>query len=333
MSDLRQLSVGQLSNLVIEDRCESLLLYDKGGFESSLQILTKIGIANGMDSQRLAWAVAFNINGVPLPEENQNATQRRAGGYRDRWAPDTPWSVVWPRLLRPLAPGVCGYPCTFLSELALSVACEQREDWQSPSSRPTNLEAANRAFDFVYEINNSKVLGMARKLCWHYEGLGFDPEAIAKDAWARVFLEYWSARAPRRFNGFSSISTMVRTVVRNITMDSIRSQHRSAVSVEELRERESPASEFLAASNTHIKVINPTAKMESDQLYRRAMECLEKLPPRRTVVAQMVWLRQINARRVAQILGITEQAVSLHLREARVVVGPCLQRYGFDLSG
>jgi predicted DNA binding protein len=45
----------------------------------------------------------------------------------------------------------------------------------------------------------------------------------------------------------------------------------------------------------------------------------------------MVWLRQMNAKRVAQILGVSEPAISQHLKKARDTVGKCLKEQGFNV--
>jgi RNA polymerase sigma factor (sigma-70 family) len=141
-----------------------------------------------------------------------------------------------------------------------------------------------------------------------------------------AFSTYWSTRATRRFQGFARISTMVCQVARYLAANEFRNQTRF-VSFDE-----SPSDEDAAALvHARGERIDPTAKLVSDQLYRRAEECLGSLPAKRLVVAKMVWLRQIHARRVAEILRVSEAAISQHLKLAREVVGNCLKMHGFHL--
>jgi RNA polymerase sigma factor (sigma-70 family) len=327
MSCLQLSMLGELSDLALEDRCACLLLHDQEGFASALRTMDAMGISRGMNSHRLAWAVAFNINGVPASSANGHRTGRSAGGYRDRWPADSKWPAIWSEFVRPLAEDNSGHPRTRLSELALSVACEQREDWQNPEARPLDLDVADQAFQTVYETNQLKVLGTARALCRRYPKLADEPEAIANEAWANVFCNYWSVGARQRFHGLSSISTMVCKVAQNKVIDAIRKQARFVSNDEDLDAR------VPVSSKVNGQISDPTANVISEQLYRRAKECLSNLPAKQSVVAEMVWLRQMTANRVAQILGVSEPAISQHLSKARDVVRPCMKRHGFDLSG
>ena len=49
------------------------------------------------------------------------------------------------------------------------------------------------------------------------------------------------------------------------------------------------------------------------------------------MVAGMVWLRDMRPKDVAEVLGITEAAVSQHLSHARAVVGEYPRERGIDV--
>jgi RNA polymerase sigma factor (sigma-70 family) len=320
-NSLRHVSLGQLCNLALGDRCESLLRHGQESFESALRTLDSVGVATRMDAHRLAWAVAFNVDGLPLSGAIDEGSRRSGSGYRDRWPLDTAWPVLWSVLVRPLPQDDSSYPSTLLSELALSVACEQREDWQHPSTRPIDSAVANQIFEFVYAENKLKVLGVCRRFAVR----GGEPEAIAHEAWSRVFCDYWSAHAPRRFLGLSRISTLVCQVARYIAIDSIRSQAPFVINDEDLSDdKSSPSVEGLS------EIFDPLANLAAEQLYSRVKKCMSQLPAKRQVVADMVWLRQMNARRVAQILRVSEPAISQHLNKARNLVAICLREHGFS---
>ena len=142
-----------------------------------------------------------------------------------------------------------------------------------------------------------------------------------------MFSTYWSIRATQRFQGFARISTLVCQIARYLAVNEYRNQTRFVTF------DESPSDDGdTAVGQVSGPVFDPTSWLVSDQLYQRAEECLASLPAKRRIVAQMVWLRQIQASRVAQILRVSEAAVSQHLKLARVVVSNCLNKHGFRLS-
>lgn len=322
MSSLRLVMLGQLSNLTLEDRSARILLHDREGFESAIRTLDAMGGSRGMNSHRLAWAVAFNINGVPASSTSQPRAGRSGRSYQDHWPANVVWPTVWSELVRTLAPDDSGHVRTLLSELALSVACEQREEWQSPPARPIDRDVANKAFEFVYAQNRRKVLGMCRQ----FANVVRAPEAIADEAWSRVFSDFWSAQARRRFLGLSRISTLVCKVARYIYLDSIRESSRFVTNRDEMNEDGCPMIREIPGT-----LSDPEEFMIEDELQSRMQECIKRLTARQRIVAEMLWLRHINSKRVAQILGVTEPAISQHLKKARDSLRICLGEHGFQV--
>jgi RNA polymerase sigma factor (sigma-70 family) len=269
-----------------------------------------------VDVERLAWAVAFNVEGPALAD----ATGARGiRCYADRWPPETDWSVVWAALRAPL-PHASGTP---LGELAWSVACEHRRDWQNPDSAAIDPTSANRAFELVYARDRAIVVGDVARAFGQSAGA---PPEIADEAWARVFCDYWSVRARRRFLGLSRISTLVCQVARYVATDILRQRHH-----DDLPERAGN----VTRSGGYVpspEEIGVDAGVEDvfagDELQSRIRECVTRLPPRQRLVAEMVWLWQIRAKRVAESLHISEPAVSQHLKKARELLARCLGRAG-----
>jgi RNA polymerase sigma factor (sigma-70 family) len=321
-TDRGTLSLGQLCNLPVEDRCAILLRHDLKSLGSVLETLEEVCAGTKMDAERLAWAVAFNIDGLAVLPTDDAGLSRSGSGYRGHWSLDTEWSIMWSLLIKPLAQGTSEPPATLLSELALSVACEHRADWQNPNSRPVNAEAANRMFEIAHSRNREKVVGFCRR----YANLSGEPEAIANEAWARVFCDYWSANASRRFLGLCRISTLVCQVARFISIDSIRDKERLISSDEDLaNEKNSRFSKYFDMAP------GPLDSVLGNQLNSKIRECMSRLPAKARIVAEMVWLRDMNAKRVAQTLRVSEPAISQHLKKARDIVGMCLREQGFNL--
>ena len=176
---LHTVSLGQLRDLPLEERCASLLLHDHRSIETALQKFKEFGEPLCVDAHRLAWAIASNIEGLAEAVADFGTVRRGSFFRRKGWNLNTQWNVIWSVLIKPVGRVDSQEHPTLLSDLALSVACEQREDWQHPLARPVNLALADRMFDFVYNQNRLKVLGV----CMTYANRVGDPEDIAKDAW------------------------------------------------------------------------------------------------------------------------------------------------------
>jgi RNA polymerase sigma factor (sigma-70 family) len=323
MNSPRSISLEHLCKLPVDERCAILLQHHCEQFEAALQALNNGGMPPCVDAPRLAWAVAYNLDELAKAIAKVSVDGRDNWVQQKKWTLDVRWNVVWSWLIQPLATSDSKGPSNLLSELALSVACEQREDWQPPAARPIDKEAANRAFAFVYNTYESIVI----RASLSQVGQGCNPQEIAKDSWSSVFATYWSPRAVRRFAGFARISTLLFSVARHHATDEFRRQ-RKFVPLDESW----GAVEAASSAKGFTTVSDPAVRLASDQLFRRAEECLERLPPKRRIYAKMVWMRQMSARDVARVSGISEAAVSEHLTKARPVVGDCLKIHGFHFS-
>ncbi len=320
------LLLGELVTLSIHSRCDYILKTGSGELASTLQTLREDGAigSRAMDATRLAWAVAFNVEGDR--EHNTAGTKLRGiRAYQDRWTADTKWDSIWTTLIKPLAASNPS-ATTLLNELALSVACEQRGDWQSPAARPVDLDDANRVFEYVYARDKLKVLGYII----NNFGRRLDhSEAIANEAWSRVFCDYWGEKARRRFLGLCRISTLVCQVARYVAIDAMR-ESGSLVS------DDGTGASGLEGSTASLDALgivpDPSAKLIAEELQRRIREGIKELPAKQRIVAEMVWFREIRAQRVAELLQISEPAVSQHLKKARDTLRNFLTGQGFKES-
>jgi RNA polymerase sigma factor (sigma-70 family) len=319
-------SIAQLLELSLELRAMAILEFARSDIYASVLRLREEGaaISQRMNAERLAWAVAFNIHGTKSTDGGASPLNPRGGqGYAERWALDTPWPVVWAALTKPLASSVPG-SSSALDELAWSVACEQRNDWQHPASQPVVTSEANRAFEFVYRRNKQRVIGDISKNFGERAG---DPGSIADEAWARVFCNYWSIKARRRFLGLSRISTLVCQVARYVAIDIIRERGRMQSGLEDT----APASDYQAGPVLDFLDMtpDPAAGVLREQIHGILRECFRNLPVKQRIVAEMIWFQEISAKRVAEVLHISEPAVSQHLKKAREMMRGCLAARGF----
>jgi RNA polymerase sigma factor (sigma-70 family) len=323
--DISSISIGQLIEFPPEDRCAFILQTGEGDLAATIQSLRecKAPFTAAMNPLRLAWALGWNLDG------NVDGPPSRRGirNYLDYWRPEVKWNNIW-TVLSGAPSGGDSEATTLLAELCLSVACEQREDWQNESSRPLDLAAANEAFHFVYEKNRAKVAGYVFKRFGKRAGA---PDVIADEAWARVFCNYWSVKARRRFLAISRISTFVCQVTDNVARDLIRDLEKSSSNLDASvaaghRVRKLTALEELGM------VADSSSQFQADELQKRIRSCLALLPARQRIVANMVWLREMQAKHVAQALQISAPAVSEHLKKARDAMRKCLTIHGFLAS-
>jgi RNA polymerase sigma factor (sigma-70 family) len=321
----RSLLLAGLRELPLPLRCAHVLAWGRNDLVAALQAVRADGapIPPGFDAERLAWAVAFNIQGEQASVLDDRPLRQGIQGYCDRWAPDTSWEVIWNALVRPLGRAAPG--STLLSELSLSVACEQRDEWQFPGARPIGPAWADRAFEFVYGRNRPKVSGNVISSFGHRAG---NAQSIADEAWSSVFCDYWSCKARRRFLGICRISTLVCQVARYIALDALR-ERGPCPSSEEIRDADYRRISQLPGDLG--VTADPSEHLTAAELKRRIEECMSRFPAKQRIVAEMVWLHGIRAQNAAEILHVSEPAISQHLRKARDSMRECLRGHGFSV--
>lgn len=309
------LSLGAVAELPLGRRCEHVQAAGQADLTAALRRLQEdVPEAHrAMSPERLAWAVAFNVTGEGLATDARPARGKRT--YLDYWSPETSWSTVWSELAAsPTGDGPGRAP---LVELATSVACEQRSDWQHPSAPRLDPAQAHTVFAALYDRYLPKVTGYVARQFRRRAG---DPQDVAVEAWSRVFLEYWSADAWKRVLGISAISSLVCGTAYYVGCDLLRRQKGRAAA--------DPA-----VPPGRLAVVERVADAGGDPLEAAELEthvrrCRTGLPARQQVAARMVWdyeMRQID---VARQLGVSAPAVSQLLDKARKAMHACLKSKG-----
>lgn len=90
---------------------------------------------------------------------------------------------------------------------------------------------------------------------------------------------------------------------------------------------------FLTSPNTReLEILDdPGDQIAEKQLRQKIQACLETMPRRRRLVADMSWLKEMTGKEVAECLGIKPAAVSQHLKHARKTLRSCLRIHGFTV--
>lgn len=313
-SDLVGLTLNELGQWSFSERRDAIAKRAGDRFEVTLEHLQASGFPSGSMIQpiHLASALAYNVAGQDAALSSGKTAPH---GYAGRFPSDTSWNQVWAILIKPFGPSAADTP---LSELACSVACEQRRDWTAADAPDLAMSYAHQAFDFVYRRDQSKVRGY---IVQSFHSLGPDAASIANEAWSRVFCDYWSNQARRRFLGLSRISTLVSQIARFVAMDALRA-----------RTRDSSYNEFdpehpqLVEALTRLEVsADPAKGLLQEDMLSRLRGCLSNLPGRQQLVAELAWFRELPAKEIARQLNISEPAVSQHLKKARLSLRTCLE--------
>jgi RNA polymerase sigma factor (sigma-70 family) len=308
----------------LETRCAALLRSYGDLFSTVIQGLQHQNAPafSALDTERVAWAIAYNISPPSAVPPEAGIPPQRPSSYCDHFPPETPWLVIWSKLIRVKNEGDDG--CTLLRELLQSVACEQRQSWQPADSVPIDREVASLAFEFVYKKNRAKVVGAL----WSNFGVRIgDPEAIADEAWSRVFCDYWSSDARRRFLGLSRISTLVSQIARFVAIDVVRESQKAQDRSPDERDHD-----FKRVIEDLRIEPGVEDKLAAKELRLRIDLCMQELTARQRIVADMVWLRELSAKETAEALGISEPAVSQHVSKARDKLRNCLEKHGFRVG-
>ena len=308
----------------LDARCVFVLGHGEPELRAALRLLTgeDAGAYRALSIERLAWAIAFNVTDDHLPKRSEAAHGKRS--YLDYWPPDTPWADVW-RVLNGPVGGDDGKRSA-LAELGASVACEYREEWQHPSGRPIDHDLARQAFAALYARSGRRVAGYVWSKFRERAG---DPQQIAADAWARVFVDYWSAEATRRVLGTSAITSLVCGTAFYVGCDALRPQKRR-------EDDEHPGVQAglgqPRGARVEWRAADQADRVIAADLANHIDACRRTLPARQQIVARLAWDHQIRQVDLARTLGVSAPAVSQLLDKARTRMAKCLKDKGFDVS-
>lgn len=298
------------------ERREAIVSLTANQIEEILKRLLGAGFpfAKDITPLHLGSALAYNVAGR-LESISTAVDGDSASGYLRRFSAEAAWDQVWAILVKPLGTESGNTP---LSELACSVACEQRADWNGPDLPMPSSSSANQAFDFIYRRDSPKVRGQIMRT---FKSLGADTQSIANEAWSRAFCDYWSTQARRRFLGLSRISTLVGQIAHFGAVDAVRARVRDNPSLETEPDR-ARLQEAVDQIGVHA---DPARGLMEQDATDRLRGCLKNLPVRQQLVAEMVLIREMPSKEIARHLSISEPAVSQHLKKAKLALRSCLE--------
>jgi RNA polymerase sigma-70 factor, ECF subfamily len=128
-----------------------------------------------------------------------------------------------------------------------------------------------------------------------------EDNADAEDAVQEVFLKLWNLR--ENLDRYDSIAAFATTMIRNLSIDTIRKRSREGPIEDELYRQAGPD--------------NPVTRLEhksSDELLRAI---IDRLPTLQQIVLKMKDIEEYELEEIAQITGSSNEAVRVNLSRAR----------------
>ncbi len=327
--DFGSMQLGQIGQLPIEERCERILSFAEPDLHAAIQSLADIdeAIPAMLTTERLAWAVAFNVEG---PEPREEAT-KEVQCYLKRWGPNKPWAPIWSDMNRLRQTSGSENSTTFLRELALSVACEMRDDWQPPSARPIDPGHAEKTQNEVFRILKPMVSRVVtRKLGDSIRVQSDLVEDVVSDTLLAVFIDFWSSTAVYRFTGVSRLSTLLYPIAQRRALDLIRREAAKPelVSIDETRPGENSLVDNRFARQLSVSP-NQTKEIDAARFRRDLQDCMESLPSDWRAIFSLKHLEGGKSKDEAERRGVTQAAIAQQGRKAEREVRKCLKNKGW----
>jgi len=271
----------------------------------------------------VAWVTAYNISGgthaieVELERQGQTESKRKPKrNYIDDHGATTTLEELHDRLSRPMPAKGDLVASSKLAELTVSVACEQRGDWQHPDHRDVDDKAAKLAVGTLVLRYSDYVERYIRKAFRNNAG---EPSEITAIAWSKMYAMYWSPEPRGRFRGKSRIVSTVCSIAYFTAIEEL--PHHGGGGALDAAPMDLPAPE------------EPPGLVEGgdrDRFREVYQACLEKLEVRRRQAFIMRYEREMAQKDVATVFGVTEARVSQLLKDARRRMKDCMIGAGFD---
>jgi RNA polymerase sigma factor (sigma-70 family) len=288
-------TLSDLAALSLPSRAARLMALGRTELTAALAAVAPVHAAVGLD--RLAWAVAFNVDTLLRPR--QDTTKAPPVHARS----DTPWPSFWAVMSAPR--GSEREAASLLCDLARSVACERRGDWQPPGTTIDRDQAAD-SFDEVYARLEYQIVAYARTRLMD----GEDPESIASMTWASMYATYWSEEAQKRFGAHCSIRAMLRVIC---TRQALNTQRRHNSRSEKVS-LDDPNFDDALLPPLRYDMPDPFGHDEARKAQLR--RCITALRGRQAVFAQMVWIEGRTQAETARLCGTTAPNVHQTLDRA-----------------
>lgn len=144
-------------------------------------------------------------------------------------------------------------------------------------------------------------------------------EAAAEDVVHDVFLQLWTDRARWQVRG--SVRAYILTAIRHKALNVLR--HERVVR----RDAERDAAEG-ATGVLGVPPLTPDESAQANDLQGQLEQLIAGFPEMRRNVVTLRWRQGLSVSEIAQVLGVSANAVSIHLTRAREVLLPLLRDPG-----
>ncbi|MAE65636.1 MAG: hypothetical protein CMJ18_15315 [Phycisphaeraceae bacterium] len=210
-----------------------------------------------------------------------------------------------------------------LPDLAWSVACEQRCNWQDGGSTPGDVDFRNRArvvltaliARFDAELR-SFICSRLTRITTPRGMVELHADDVGQEVWTRLFVNLWSPSARKRFPGTSTLRTLILGYAKMVMLE-----HRVEV-------RKQPATEYM---HSDCMLALDKSRVDApdhgdEHVIRRLLdELLCRLPPKRCRLATRHFRDLRRKAEIAEEFGVTRAFVTKELRIVRQQLERCLR--------
>jgi RNA polymerase sigma-70 factor (family 1) len=156
-------------------------------------------------------------------------------------------------------------------------------------------------------------------VCWETAFTYLQSAPAAEDVVHEVFLQLWRDRAQWTIR--ESIRAYIVSAIRHKALNVLRHE----------RVARADAARVVATHDVGIQQNAPNAPdtgVEAREMVAVVRRLIAAMPPLRRDVVMLRWRHGLSVSEIAESLGITPNAVSIHLSRARDVIGPALRSSG-----
>lgn len=154
----------------------------------------------------------------------------------------------------------------------------------------------------------------------HLVGNADEAEDLAQEVFLRVY------RARKRYRAQCKFSTWLFTIANNLALNHLRSRQRKPVVPLDARES-GPLGPRPAEQLVHDRSAHPSQRLQQAELAAVIRQALDGLNERQRLAVVLNKFEDMNYAEIAEVMGLTTQAVKSLLNRARTNLREALQAY------
>ncbi len=167
------------------------------------------------------------------------------------------------------------------------------------------IDKAQKGDMFAFRALVDLYKEQAVRIAYSITGNLADAQDIAQDAFIRVY------RNIGAFNFNSQFSTWLYRIVVNLCRDFLRKRNRSKLVLDDKDQPQSAEERFKDEKNQ-----DPARNLLTKELKAKIDNAMRLLPEKQQIVFSLKYKKDMKIREIAQVMGVSESTVKMHLFRA-----------------